>query len=710
VLNLNNTIVGSHLELIRRICEPESTTHPHITIRFFDKLYISEDYRMAKFNHIDIIEPGRFPAKKGWPRRAVYLRCELDDASLLLLEHKPHHPSGDFHITLYDGDSEAFGSELLVILKQYQWGFRVDLSEAYLSEIIIGKAKRTKKEGNNEYSSDVRRLFNEITSHKLTYEYLINLRFEDRLMLVQRLCKNLMNLKIIAELEASQRHIGIDSYTNKHYKSKYNNGEDFEYVVHPTPPELAYEIATIAIGFLKERSLDIHFGDPAVGNGVFFGALLKALNQNSINSACGIDINPDQVLAAKRRWQQFGLDVMVGDFLHLDKMEKRTLILANPPYLRYQKIKPNYKKSLRERAFLATGIDISGSAGLYVYFLILSHKWMQPNAIAAWLIPSNFMVTNYGMAIREYLTTKVQLLRIHNYDATVPQFESVKIIPSVVVFRNKKPDSKTIATLSFGKSLLKPYFSEDVKVSDLSSQNIWNIPINKSVDKINSCLISDLFEVRRGIATGANNFFILERKEAKILGIPENALRPILPKSRVLQSNIIESDEDGYPNVKPQLVLIDCNLSENDISILYPEFYKYLLKGKNEGIVNRALVKNRHPWYKQENRKPAPYLCTYMGRGKDNKPPVHFIWNKSKAIATNTYLMLFPKRSLEQVLSTQPEYEQELFKVLQNTAEKFLDWPLREYADGLKKIEPKGLQNVQIEGCPTWLKLVKAFR
>lgn len=472
--------------------------------------------------------------------------------------------------------------------------------------------------------------------------------------------------------------------------------------VHLTPPELARDIAEFAIRLVDPTSL-IRFGDPAVGTGAFFAAVRRVVTNGRLRDAIGVDISPSQVAAARKRWEQRGMKVMPGDYLHMERLPGRNLILANPPYLRHQRVPSKYKHELRERASLVLGRTVSARAGLYVYFILLSHKWMSPGAVAAWLIPAEFMQTDYGSAIREYLVTMVRLERIHIYGANDPQFENAMVLPAVVVFRNETAESNHDVQVSVGGTLDNPDWEEVVSVESLAERSRWSFPSPNALGlPAEDVRLGDLFDVTRGIATGANQFFILERSQARDLGIPEWAVRPILPQARSLEKDEVDATQDGWPRTKPELCVIDVDVSPDELRRRAPRLWAYLLSGQALGIRNRTLVQRRTPWYKQEHRKPAPFLCTYMGRGSKGGPPLRFIWNHSDAIATNSYLMLYPKPWLAIALKDASK-ARELFLVLKQVERRTMAFEWRQHAGGLRKIEPGDLPQVPLPVVPEWI-------
>lgn len=694
LLSIENRVVGSHLQLLRQVCEPSSRSRPHVTIRYFDRLRITEEYRNAHAPYIDLVEPGMFRQRANrsslssiGTKGTVFIRCKSDE--LAALEHKPHFPSSDFHITVYDGPSPAFARKVLRTLKRYPWGIRVPLPGCSPLQVkALGRSTKSRTQEEPDYGDDARNLFHRLTSQELSKSYLLRLTEMERL----RLCGSILD-SLFDATRHFQRVPATDrpSLSRKYLRSDAPDLPE----VHLTPPELAREIAAYAVGEMEPRDAEIHFGDPAVGTGAFFGALLQLVPKQRIASAIGIDINADQAAAAQWRWADKGMEVWNADYLHMQDLPARTLILANPPYLRHQSIPAKYKRQLLQGASVRTKIHVSARSGLYVYFLLLSHDWMAEGAVAAWLIPSEFMQSVYGAAIRDYLANHVELLRVHVFYQNVPQFENVNVAPAVVVFRNRRTSPEHVVKMTSGGSLRHPDVNQSVLLVNLRQADTWAVPFFQRAADSEQLRIRDLFSVRRGIATGANEFFIMPRQRALELGIPERALRPLLPKERMLGTDVIEAEEDGYPKISPQLCVIDCDLPEKEIAKRYPNLLKYLRTAKSSGILDRYLLKHRHPWYKQEVRTAPRFLCTYMGRGSDHKPPLRFIWNKSQAVATNTYLLLYPTRALADILLQRPRAEAELFASLQR-AETEVRARARTYAGGLLKIEPRELSNVRL--------------
>ena len=224
--------------------------------------------------------------------------------------------------------------------------------------------------------------------------------------------------------------------------------------------------------------------------------------------------------------------------------------------------------------------------------------------------------------------------------------------------------------------MAKPSVSDSIRLTDLRHISKWaGLPqgISRLVGKHNGVTLADLFTVKRGLATGCNAFFILTTDQVRQLNLPKRFLKPILPSPRDLENDEINADENGEPQIQHRRYLLSCDLPEHEVKEKYPALWRYLERGAEAGIDKHYLCQHRDPWYSQEERPPAPFLCTYMGRPtRRSKSPFRFILNHSKATTANVYLLLYPKPDLAASLNSHPELYRKVWKALSSIGAEML--------------------------------------
>lgn len=466
-----------------------------------------------------------------------------------------------------------------------------------------------------------------------------------------------------------------------------------------TPPLLAEDILQYAKGLIREEAPNLRFLDPAIGTGSFYSALRKVFTSQDIEAAVGVELDPAFAAVARSLWADTGLNVVEADFTRERPPETKlyNLIVSNPPYVRHHHLEPTAKEHLQRLVMLRHGIRISGLAGLYCYFLLLSDAWLEAGGLSVWLIPSEFMDVNYGHALKRYLTERVELIRVHRFRPADVQFSDALVSSAIVVFKKTLPKRAHEVQVSFGGSLLYPDRSAMVPLDILCASRKWSAFPCTGVDTSahgNFLTLGDLFTIKRGLATGANGFFIVTEQQAVHWGIPAAFRRSILPNPRYLNGDVVEADASGCPINTVRLWLIDCDLAEDQIESEFPQFWRYLQTGKSGNIQTSYLASRRSPWYSQEKREAAPYLFTYMGRSNAGRRPFRVIWNKSAATAHNVYLLLYPSGILKKMLEQDPGLQPVVFQHLQAIDTSFLLGEGRVYGGGLHKLEPKELARV----------------
>lgn len=481
-----------------------------------------------------------------------------------------------------------------------------------------------------------------------------------------------------------------------------------QYGQFATPLELAKEI--VSYGLTQLRDEEISFLEPAFGTGSFYSALLFEANKfgKRLRNAIGVEIDDMFYSAASELWANSNISLLHSDFTTSNNLATANLLICNPPYVRHHYIDQDKKAKLSALVKAETEISISGLAGLYCYFILLAHKWLEPKAICGWLIPSEFMDVNYGSALKQYLLDNVHLLRIHRYNPKNCKFDDALVSSCVVWFKNEVVSGNYEIEFSYGGTHGNPESIRSVKKEYLKEHRKWTHIPERVIENVQSddCYtpkLGDFFNIKRGLATGDNDFFILSKAQIDELRLDEIFLTPILPSPRYLKCNEVFCDSNGHPKLDTQYFLLNCDLPEYELKEKYPFTWHYLNSGK-ETTAKKYLCKNRKVWYFQENRVAAPFLCSYMGREKDNcSAPFRFILNHTSALATNSYLMLYPKDSLKEAISRSPDIVHKVWNILKNITASDLESEGRFYGGGLKKIEPKELSHVK---CPRLLEVL----
>ncbi|MGN0832057.1 MAG: Eco57I restriction-modification methylase domain-containing protein [Kiritimatiellia bacterium] len=466
-----------------------------------------------------------------------------------------------------------------------------------------------------------------------------------------------------------------------------------------TPNGLAKAIAAETLRYLPANKNSLQILEPSMGTGSFVSAAF-AVFSDKIARVCGYEFDEAFYKAAGEIWREYPVTATHADFTRATPEKIFDVVLANPPYVRHHMLQRAEKKRLQALVASTMQIDISGLAGLYCHFMLLSVAWMKRGAIGAWLVPAEWMTVNYGLALRRFLTERVQLLRIHCFDSEDVRFSDALVSSCVIWFANQSPDDRKIE-FTFGPDLHVATISRLFLREELTESAKW--PPRRDLnaaDGGDDWRIGDFFDIRRGIVTGDNRFFVMSEADARKRRIPDVFLRPILPSPHSVNVNHVQADDSGLPVNVERRYLLDCTGHKKDA---LPESVRMYLESGEQTTAQKNLCLSRTVWYNQEQRRPTPFLCSYMGRGTESNAPVRFVLNDSRAIASNSFLMMYPKLELAKVLAADAARTAAVWKLLTGIPRERIMAAGRSYGGGLQKVEPKELASILCPEIGEWI-------
>lgn len=440
--------------------------------------------------------------------------------------------------------------------------------------------------------------------------------------------------------------------------------------------------------------------DPGAGVGAFSLAALEWWQDVQVHA---VDVNlvtlgllatrPDLLGSSSTRSHETRLQVQHEDFLEWLNTRWRDLpsprlILGNPPYTRHQQLTASEKYAARA---LAGPLVPGARAGLSTYFLSASLAALGPRDALCLLLPANWLEADYARSLRKHLwEANSRAVELHVFPNELNVFPGAQVSAMILIVgperKNKQPLS--LVAVDGGVEGFKPARKTSLTrngavpkgftVSALDASNRIGVP-----PALKALTLGDIAVVRRGVATGANEFFL--RTEEEVNTLPPGTYVPAVSRLRDFVGDVLDNRRHaGLSRNGVRCWLL--NLDEDNAN--HAVVKKLIDDGAARDIDQRYLCKVRKPWFAVERIAVPDILVGPMG-----KESFRIVINKRGATPTNTlYGIRLRNRSSHVKTVThlarwlQSEDGQD---ALRNVARKH-------HGDGLVKLEPRALAEVQI--------------
>lgn len=414
--------------------------------------------------------------------------------------------------------------------------------------------------------------------------------------------------------------------------------------------------------------------DPAAGTGVLLDACIRVLGPEINISAVEIDKDLLPLLLEK------GYKTKHQDFFDFKK--KVDGVIMNPPYIRQELLAlKNYKIQLTRKISFK---NISSRANLYLYFLIKALDILKPGGRLVAIIPSTWLSSDFGVSVQRYILEKYSLLKVVNFEKKV--FKDVDVDVSVFVIDNVAPTESTITNF---------YYFADIDINKIKeieqAHSLYSINQNEIMTKgwffykhkisFNYEVLSQLtnfVNIRRGVTTNYNNFFIRNIENKYLLDSPI-FFEKIVNKQAEISGYCVDYDSLG------KMIF----LGSKDINNLPREIVKEIqvtekIIKKNEApktLYN--IIQKKKNWFSIEANQQESLIFNYIIRND-----LRFILNNTSAfVKDNFYILTFEEKELELIY----------LAILNSSFSRyFIENCGRSYGSGLLKIQKYELEGLSV--------------
>lgn len=411
--------------------------------------------------------------------------------------------------------------------------------------------------------------------------------------------------------------------------------------------------------------------DPSWGLGVFYDQLKKMDREIFFT---GYDI--DKKILNYR--QQGNFDLHIEDFIQAEITQKYKAIICNPPYLNFRKYEA--KKQV-EHINEHYKISLKKSCNLCVLFLIKSINLLEKGGKCCFIMPIEFLNSDYGIEVKKHLVHNKYIQSIYKFNSIIfPGVNTTTIIICCTKSQNMSIDLVDLHDSNI-KNAVKTTRTISNESIDVTEKWVNYFNSNNEQQYKNLVKLSKFGNINRGIVSGANDIFLLNRSSANFHKIPEELLTECISNAPQVTSNFFSaSDFNQLAEADKKVFLL--TLPKIEFTMLKDTIHQYFKHFSNHSFYQSYTFNNKAYWYSIRTPRPAPILISVF-----SKNTFKFVRNKSNALTLTCFHSLTPINTDIKWVDLIHSY------LITPVCESILKRNTRVYGTGLRKFEPSDLNN-----------------
>lgn len=369
--------------------------------------------------------------------------------------------------------------------------------------------------------------------------------------------------------------------------------------------------------------------------------------------------------------------------------QRHSNIVCNPPYMRFQKFLNRDQVSAAFQEHL--GLRMSGYTNTASAFLLKSLAELDGRGRLAYIMPLEFLNTGYGTIIKDRLMKGRHLQAIISLQCEKDVFPDATTSVGIILYDAAKThthvDFHQLHEIEKLSDLAAQTPVSRISYSSLKAEDKWQNhfqpPLTLLLDTTGYVPLSTYGKFSRGIATGANEFFMLSASRVAELGLEPHEVKQCISRSSQIRQSIFTQDD--FTRLAADDAPVYLFSVEGTPSAAAADYIRY---GESMGYHQRFLTSKRNPWYRTEHRQPCPILLGVFSRGG-----YKVVLNQSKARNLTCYHGFTPNLF-------GAAHIRQIFDYLDSDhGREIVARSMRKYGDALDKFEPGDLNSIYIKLC-----------
>lgn len=348
--------------------------------------------------------------------------------------------------------------------------------------------------------------------------------------------------------------------------------------------------------------------DPCFGGGVF----LHSIAEKTALRAVGVELDTALFKAAQARFSgQARVSLCQGDFLTYRPEQLFDGVIMNPPYIRQEKIDALKPYGVTKARLRRTPLfrPLSGKANLYMYFILKAIDVLRPGGELIVIFPETWMRARTGRAFIRCMEQHCSAVkRVHVGKGA---FEADALVDVVILKLQKNVGVDTC---------------EEVRLAFQGGVPVEHAAAALPCAARRGVPLAHYAEVRRGLTTGANSFFVNPP-------LPPEQTREILSSPKAVR---------GYRTDPAQadriLLLTRADTPAPESERYLDGFKRSILKEKKpKTLFERIRAGDRH-WYTLRDIDCRGILFGYIVRDT-----CKFIRNDANILVRDNFYVITPR-------------------------------------------------------------------